>query len=289
MNEGKQAFSGPLIDQQGHWVHYVALVNRKEFEYLVENGLYFLEGQEAFSKKHQVSFPLNSDTEYGAIEIKLAWKVLTPAEIASHRFLVRKLPVVSYRPSCSTPPEAVVPAHHSGNAADNKSSEPTPPQTLGLIGMHIAMRTRSSPQWIWATFEQIDNTRLDPTSGDEHHKLPDKPSLANPDNPEALVSANLLPANNGSCNGQAVNDWDESKPLPPVEVLRLVPPPQGTQKVNVEAQAFLASKNSVLRFYELDGTQWPKHPKSPAVPGGEQSAPESITRKMPGEMVPGYI
>jgi hypothetical protein len=49
VTEGKQAFSGPLIDQQGHWVHYVSLVNRKEFDYLVDNGLYFLEGQEAFS------------------------------------------------------------------------------------------------------------------------------------------------------------------------------------------------------------------------------------------------
>jgi hypothetical protein len=100
--------------------------------------------------------------------------VLSPAEVASQRFLVRNLRVVSYRPSCSTPADAVIPAHRSGNAADNKTSEPTPAQTLGLIGMHIAMRTRSSPQWIWATFEQIDNTRLDPTSGDEHHKLPDR-------------------------------------------------------------------------------------------------------------------
>lgn len=59
------------------------------------------------------------------------------------------------------------------------------------------------------------------------------------------------------------------------------------------AQAFLGSKGAVFRYYELDGTQWPKHPKSPAVPGGmpngQGSAPESITRKMPGEMVPVYL
>lgn len=289
VNEGKQAFSGPLIDQQGQWVHYVSVVNRREWDYLVDNGLYFLEGQEKFSKNNQVHFPVNSDTEYGAIEIKLAWKMLSPAEIASHRFLIRNLPVVSYRPSCSTPADAVIPGHKSGNAADNKDSQENPAQPLGLVGMHIAMRTRSSPQWIWATFEQIDNTRLDLTSGDDLHKLPNQPSLANPDHPEALVSANLVPANNGSCNGQPANDWDESKPLPPVEVVRLVPPPRGTQNVNIEAQAYLGSKNSVLRFYELNGTQWPKHPKSPAVPGGEQSAPESIIRKMPGEIVPVYL
>jgi hypothetical protein len=293
VNEGKQAFSGPLIDQQGHWVHYVSLVNRKEFDYLVDNGLYFLEGQEAFSKKNQVKLPVNTDSEYGAIEIKLAWKKLSPVEIASRRFLMRDLPVVSYHSSCSTPAGAVIPAHKSGNAADSETSERAPKETLGLIGMHIAMRTRSSPQWIWATFEQIDNTRLDPTSGDENHKLPAHPSLANPNNPEALVSANLLPEYNGPrCNDLPPNDWEEDSkdhPLPPVEVVRLIPPPQGTQEVNLEAQAFLKSKNSVLRFYELDGTQWPKHPKSPAVAGGEASAPESIIRKMPGEVVPVYL
>ena len=45
----------------------------------------------------------------------------------------------------------------------------------------------------------------------------------------------------------------------------------------------------MLRYYELNGTQWPKHPKAPAVPGGQGSAPDSIIRKMPGEMVPVYL
>jgi hypothetical protein len=289
VNEGKQAFSGPLIDQGGNWVHYVSLVNRREFDYLVDNSLYYLEGQADFSRYRKVQFPENTDSAAGAIEVKLAWKRLSPAEITSHRFLTRQLPVLPYRPACATPASEVPAAHKSGNAADNHNSQATGQQTLGLIGMHISMRTRSSPQWIWATFEQIDNTRLDFSSGDDAHKLPDHPSLASPDKPERLVSANLLPVTNATCNGQAVDDWDESKPLPPVEVLRLVPPPQGTDKVNREAQRFLASQNSVFRYYELNGTQWPKHPRSPAVPGGNQSAPESIIRKMPGEVVPVYL
>ena len=290
VNEGKQAFSGPLVDQNGRWVHYVSLMNRVEFDYIVKNELYNLEGQAEFVRNNKIDFPVDTDRTHGAIEIKLAWKVLTPAEISSGRFLVKRLPVVLYRPaSAAATPEATPPAHLSGRTTDNGSTG-SQPETLGLIGMHISMRTRSSPQWIWATFEQIDNTRLDFASGDAKHPLPKQPSLANPDKPELLPYANLLPAYNAPTTGGAPStDWDETLPIPPVEVLRLVPPPQGTGKVNILAQQYLASKDSVLRFYELNGTQWPKHPRAPAVPGGQGSAPDSITRKMPGEMVPVYL
>jgi hypothetical protein len=285
-NEGKQAFSGPLIDQNGNWVHYVSLVNRPEFDYIVENELYNLEGQAAYLNEHRIEFPLNDDLHYGAIEIKLAWKILTSEEEKSGRFFTRRMPVVRYRPPGPLPtPSETPPAHKSGRTTDNGTSAPPEEKIVGLIGMHIAMRTRSSPQWVWATFEQIDNTRLDPASAEAGRPLPLKPSLSNPDDPEALVLANVLPPYNAT----GAQDWDESKPLPPVEVLRLVPPPQGTARVNALAQAYLRSQGSVFRFYELDGTQWPKHPKSPAIPGGQDSAPQSISRKMPGEMVPVYL
>jgi hypothetical protein len=115
------------------------------------------------------------------------------------------------------PARAEAPVHKSRNASDNPG--PGQPQTLGLVGMHFAMRTRSSPQWIWATFEQIDNTRLDFASDDGKHPLPAHPILANPDDPDALVDANVLPAYNatGGANGQPIDDWDERKPTPPVE------------------------------------------------------------------------
>ena len=75
------------------------MVNRREFDYLVEHELYNLEGQAEFVRTHTIEFPVNDDTTHGAIEIKLAGKFLTDAEIASNRFLTRQLPVVSYRPA----------------------------------------------------------------------------------------------------------------------------------------------------------------------------------------------
>ncbi len=324
-NQGTQAFSGPLVDQNGRWLHYTALINHEDFDYVVNNELYNLEGQAVFQRSNRIQFPQNDDTHYGAIELKLAWKILTPDEIKSGRFLVQRLKVVPYRPAGSA--AALVPVketnrlvpqgHLTGKSAGNATAaqvvanavpeakagkampSPATPgyalsnngateETVGLVGMHIAMRTRSSPQWIWATFEQIDNTQLDPHSASDQHPLPKRPSLSNPDDPYALVRANILPAYNAA-NG---TDWEEvtgPNALAPVPVLRLVPPPTSTAALNAVMQKLLGQQNSVLRYYELIGTQWPTHPKSPAVPGGQGSAPESITRKMPGEVVPVYL
>ena len=30
-------------------------------------------------------------------------------------------------------------------------------KTLGLVGIHIGHKTAGSPQWVWSTFEQVDN------------------------------------------------------------------------------------------------------------------------------------
>jgi mono/diheme cytochrome c family protein len=172
--------------------------------------------------------------------------------------------------------------------------------------MHIAMRTRSSPEWIWATFEQIDNERA--------NKLPDgKLSHPNFFNPALDVPVNVLPPQNavidpgtGSPEPEPAGPpkattWIESLTTRPVQVQRVVVPTQGTlnpldEKIaqstaalNAQVQADLAKAGSVFRYYELIGTQWPVHPNAPAFAGGEGSAPESITHKTPGDMVPVFL
>jgi hypothetical protein len=80
-------------DRQVGALRHVSLVNRSEFDYLVENELYNLEGQAAFVRNSKIEFPANVGASAGAIEIKLAWKVLTGAEGGSNRFLIKCLPV----------------------------------------------------------------------------------------------------------------------------------------------------------------------------------------------------
>ena len=88
----KQAFSGPIIDQNGNFVFYEILIDKHELDYICQNKLYSKAGQEEFAKTHSaVDLPSGVDTEdaSGAFELKLAWKILTASDDAS-RYLTEK-------------------------------------------------------------------------------------------------------------------------------------------------------------------------------------------------------
>ncbi|NUQ28961.1 MAG: hypothetical protein HOQ35_10660 [Acidobacteriaceae bacterium] len=276
-----QAFSGPLVDQNGKWARYEALVDPEEYEYLYKNELYSIDGQIRFSNRYvnqsEVSMPLNSgDKKHGSIEIKLSWKELGPNDDRS-RFYTKRVRVELSEPTNGGPPQ-----YRTIDA--------------GLVGMHIAMRTESSPEWIWSTFEQIDNVRQNPL---EHGGL----SHANFMNP-ALKNApvNVLPAKNGDCtNGTNCQTWYENLTTTPVQTSRVQVPLQhglnpiddkiteAVAELNKQVQALLHSQGSVFQYYELIGTQWPVHKFAPAYAGGQGSAPESITNKTPGDVVPVFL
>ena len=278
-----EAFTGPLVDQNGKWVRYEIRLNKEEFGYILQNELYSQDGQVKFSqreKDNQVNLPKNKGDKHGSIEIKLAWKEMGNNDDPS-RFYTTDLDV--------TPSES--------NAK---------PRTIhvGLVGMHIAMLTKSSPEWIWSTFEQIDNVRSNPEpngkmshpnfvdpaySGTDFNKLPQK-------NAKRDDAGKLLPA-----SGADATTWIESLTTTPVQVKRVVVPIAArlnpwddklgavTKELNGEVQALLAAKQSVFQYYEMVDVQWPLHPNAPSVPGGEGSAPESLRFKTPGEMIPTFL
>lgn len=277
-----QAFSGPLVDQNGKWARYEALVDEEEFNYILENKLYNLDGQIEFSQRrdnNEVNLPVNEGTrKHGAIEIKLAWKELG-ANDDPKRFYTKQINVKVSGPDVGGKPQ-------------------TRTINAGLVGMHIAMRTQSSPEWIWATFEQVDNERQNKTDHGLSHANFMNPHLKN-------VPVNILPAKNADCTppGSKTNctTWYESLTKTPVQVERVVVPIQPglnpvddvlkkeTDALNREVQDLLRENHSVLQFYELIGTQWPVRSNAPAFAGGQGSAPESITNKTPGDMVPVFL
>jgi hypothetical protein len=286
-----QAFSGPLVDQNGEWARYQIRVNREEFDYIFTNELYSQDGQVAFAqKKHQqVDLPMNEGTSrHGAIEIKLAWKELGPGD-DEKRFFTRDLTA-----DLSEPP-----------GSDGKVPQRT--FKAGLVGMHISMRTRSAPEWVWATFEQIDNARRNKEADGSYSH----PNFYNPDKP---MPPNVLPTANAvqdpdthqlkivTDNSVVPDKWAESLTTTPVQVQRVDVPTQlglnpydkklhkVTEAINREVQALLtADHNSVFQYYELIDAQWPIHPNAPAMAGGAGSAPESITHKTPGDVVPVFL
>lgn len=272
-DENFQAFSGPLVDQNGKWVRYEVLVNREEFDYLYSNELYSQEGQVAFSQRdsgNQPDFPVNQGTSrHGAIEIKFSWKELGANDDRS-RFYTAKVKVTT-----------------SEKVPQEKSID------VGLVGMHIAMKTESSPEWIWATFEQVDNApeSNDPEGMAKRHNFFNPPLTGTP---------NVLPPTNAT-DPSGNKTWYESLTTTPVPVTRVFVPTQGqlnpldeairksTNELNAQVQGLLKQANSVFQYYQLIGTQWPVHPNAPAFAGGANSAPESITHKTPGDMVPVFL
>ncbi|HEX8164347.1 MAG TPA: hypothetical protein VF601_01000 [Beijerinckiaceae bacterium] len=128
-----QAGGGTLYDQQSVPVYYEIAMNQDQYNYIQQNGLYNADTQLTFAQKTTIALP-GGATQYGptgAIEMKAAWKVLTPAEAKSNRFHTAQAILV-------------------GKSANQ-------PVTVGLVGFHIFQMLGQSNQGIWATFAQVDN------------------------------------------------------------------------------------------------------------------------------------
>ena len=80
---------------------------------------------------------------------------------------------------------------------------------FALVGMHIAARTVSSPTWIWATFEHVDNTAVNDLEKDSKGRTL-RPTFFNPDNPTKPV--NVLAARNSAGSWPGVISSTRSRP-----------------------------------------------------------------------------
>ena len=232
LTESIQPFNtGPLVDQNGRYARFEILVNRPMFDTIVAQKLY---SKKAQATVQSVVFPCGTNAQpapgVGAIVVKAAWKILSPSEVASGRF--HAVPAVIYTPASVTPP----------------ISEKTERATVGLVGLHVVHKTASSPQWVWSTFEHVDNC---PTAGEPVDRA--AYNFYNKATPEA--PANRPPP----------RPWDPTVTEPPgrrPQLVRQIPIDAATRVLNASYQASLRAVNpaSVWQYYELVSTQWPTAP-----------------------------
>lgn len=259
-DELDQAFTYPLVDQGGDLVRYEVLLNQDEFDYLVDNQLYNINGQINFSRSgSQVNFPRGDNASHttGAMELKLAWKVLRGTD-PEGRYYTREALVAMPDGTC----------HEA---------------TVGLVGMHVSHKTQENKQWVWATFEHVDNVatnQLETVQLRNGQRGMLRPTFSNPDCPTCPV--NVLPA--------VRPDGTQ----PPTQVTRPVPIEKSTQELNRQVQGLLGEMGSVLRFYELVGTQWPTDEAAqPASPSQFDTTAdptyEQIDNKPGGKPHPVYL
>lgn len=258
-----QAFTAPLVDQNGNFVFYEIQLDPHEVGYICKNQLYNINGQikfthsQAGTKPDRVKADLPSGIDdkngSGAWELKFAWRVLTSHD-DRNRYLWSK---------------AIEPAVNGVCPDKSKATNDQCPVDVGLVGMHIGHKSQSSPQWIWSTFEQVDNLSVNNVA---HPKL--TPSFFNPNCPTCVPNQEPVQNSDGS--------WSTATPT---QVARAVPIPADKVALNHEAQAALHSANTALRYYRLIDSQWPTDPAAaPTKP--EAGLPNAIDNKSGGDPTP---
>ncbi|MEP3477833.1 MAG: hypothetical protein ABJZ55_01170 [Fuerstiella sp.] len=199
---------GSLVSRNRRYVTYEIRINRPEFEFIRDNDFYLAAN---LPTTGQLTFPIGSG------EIKAAWRMFTDSELQDAELLKRYF----------TSKAIVVDPDGSRKAT-----------TVGLVGLHIVRRTTSRREWIWSSFEHIDNL-----SGAKSTLLPSTdPSGQNVLRP-AVDSGNP--------------PQDDPDPVP---VKRLQPVRGSTALTNEAYHSHAKIKGTVWENYQLVLTQWPRTP-----------------------------
>ncbi len=205
-----------LTDRAGRLVRYEIRMNRVLFDYVVANKLYNGLTQAKFG-------PV--DLPNGSVLVKAAWREVGSAE-EERRFYVAA--------AC------VCDGGVNGPAVNCRE------RRMALVGMHIAQRTPSAPQWIWSTFEHRDNVPgsggrapfsfFDPSCRD---CKPNQQTVAG--TPAQLSRVWAIPGAEPDC----------SRPNESVD---------SVQRLNADVAEALRRRESTFQNYELIGTQRPLPP-----------------------------
>lgn len=200
---------GPLVAQNNTYVRYLTGFNKMEFDKISSENLFKRENLGMDAKP--LSFPV------GALDVKSAWVVM---DGISH-------------PERFYQTQALVLNPESGQCVE---------KTVGLVGLHIVQKTPTRPQWIWSSFEQIDN-------------IPQPGAVA----PFTFNdrSGTPMPMRN------PIGFPPPPSPTMKFNVQRLVDISPSTKNTNALYQAALRQQGAVWQFYQLVMTQWPVPPNTP--------------------------
>ena len=225
---------------------YEVLVNKDEYDYIVENQFYNANNQYDFvSAGNVIKLPEGSSSQVGAIELKATWLEVTNPEAPKWNY---------YKLS-----KAILIEPETGTAKES---------LVALIGLHILHKTKSQPTWFWATFDHVDNVPLTgQTAGDFN--------LYSPDCQPKTVT---VPANCGkNTNSQEMKYTVDCVPNTsppyylcsnvgpvPIQVIREIPIDTQARKVNQQLQEFIQKNfpGSVWSNYQLINMIWSTTPQN---------------------------
>ncbi|UQS16282.1 hypothetical protein [Pseudomonas sp. HS6] len=241
VNSIDQAVGGWLIDQAQNPTYYDISANETSYNYIVGNTFY---NADVVSKANNIKFP------WGVIEIKSSWRILTPHDNA-RRYLTMIARVTRFN--------------------DQGKKIGVSEAYLGLVGLHIITKANGYPQWIWSTFEQIDNV---PPKVLVNGQWVDQPAAGTAYS-YFNAAAPAATLNQSPCDWQTQGTQQVCVPKPgttfktPNPLNRVTPIADITNQINASYQADPGLQKSVLKYYQLITTQRPLMPDNPGNPLGQ--------------------
>lgn len=251
LTETREAFpSGKpswLGAQNGTNIWYEVLVNKDEYDFIVQKGYYNAKTQydSVVVNGSVISLPKGNDQQTGAVELKASWmEVKEPENSRWKRYKLSR---------------AVV--------KDPGSDQPRV-TTVALIGLHILHRTASQPTWFWATFEHVDNA---PDINNMNTPYAQGYNLFNASCSGQTVSVpdgcdNQPQTYNIGCEPNVSPPYylcATAKPVP-IQVVREIPIDPEARKVNAQMMEYI-NKNfpgSVWANYQLVNMIWSTTPQT---------------------------
>jgi hypothetical protein len=232
-----QAFSFPLIDQQQNYVHYDIRYDQAQYNFIrgqdndPTSWLYLLKNlTPKENAQFGVQMPMTTTTPantLGSIMVKAAWRIKTDKDDTTRYYTVTAQIYDSQTKTCT-------------------------PATVLLVGLHIAHKIDPFTEWVWSTFEQVDNVP------------PDSDISPQPTPPPSGYSFNNGTSSPATTGGYNYKPSLQPAPSPsPVQVTRVnpipnTPPGASTRDFNAYYRQLL--KGTVWQYYELVVTQWPFNP-----------------------------
>jgi hypothetical protein len=226
----------PLVAQNRTYTRYEIRINKSEYDAIAANG--WSQSKTLPDETHPADLPI------GSIAVKASWRLMTEADtpaIRSRYYIVKDAAVVDVAKSLA-----------AGRVVCSKSD-------IGLVGFHIMIKTRYRPQWLWSTFEHVDNV---PPAGEGEAREPDARdanapySYYDPTQPGRRLP--LL----GSQESLPISAGNPPKADPaPMQVTRRHPVHPSTMAMNRAYWALPGIRGTVWEHYMLVASQWPTVPR----------------------------
>jgi len=264
----------PIVDRQGNYILIEIHLNNNEFKQIVDNKWYKDDKEIDSNKKEWLQFK-STDESDAPIEIKAAWRVFDERSSQDEKnryYITKRIIAIPANLFCTTNNCAIeVPAKE--RQVNNSVLQEV---EVGLIGFHIAYKIPNqetgAAEWIWATFEQVDNLEV---KDHQRNKVALKPTLSTmptiPNYPYVeppFLWRDQAPHAVTIVDGQIkqqiptqVVRWSQYDNCKKNKKLGDCTKEDLKNQNEIWQQAFKkVNNNSVWQYYKLIGTQWLDNP-----------------------------